>query len=289
MNDIKEILVKANYARKSNWLQAEKILQDGLEMYPQSDELSVELADLYFRNRYYRQAIKTCQSALMYHDRNDLIKIIANSFLSLKEYRIAIDYYQKISNEKPEILYNMAVAYARLNKHEKAIELINKVIEYDIKTPVPYILLAELYLSTKKYKEVISCCNRAESISGISGDILFIRGMAWLAQKNLLKAYWDFHLGEGFKISNPEYYRSYGIVCEGIGKTDQAISLLKKAIDYAPDRPGSYLELFRIYFSNNMLTEATDLLQQARDALPSDFPLTIMYNQIIDRLTESHH
>jgi len=275
--------------RSTNWLQAEKLLLDNLRKYPESEELAIELADIYFGKKYYRRAINICQNALLYSDNEELINIIANSFLCLGEYQIALSYYNRLQNESPELLYNKAVTLARTGQLDEAIEIARRVTEYNIKSPVPYILLAELYFYKKDFKRAVSCCSQAQSIAGISGDICYLRGMAWLAQKNILKAYWDFHQGEIFSIENPEYYRSYGIVCEGIGKTDKAIELLKKAILLAPDKPGSYLELFRIYLMNNMLELATELLHKARSSLPEDFPLTIMYNQIIGRLTESHH
>ncbi len=214
MEEIKRILVKVWYDRNRNWLQAEKSLQDNLHKYPESVELAIELADIYFGKKYYRRAINICQNALLHSDNEELINIIANSFLSLQEYQIALSYYNRLQKESPELLYNKAVALARTRQIDEAIEIARKVTEYNIKSPVPYILLAELYFNKKDFKMAVSSCTQAQNIAGISGDICYLRGMAWLAQKNILKAYWDFHQGEIFSIENPEYYRSYGIVCE---------------------------------------------------------------------------
>ncbi|MCF7913334.1 MAG: tetratricopeptide repeat protein [Candidatus Cloacimonetes bacterium] len=287
MEEIKKVLVKARHARKINWLKAQKLLSESLKIYPESAELAIELADIYFQQRLYRQAINTCQTALLYTDNEELLIIIANCFLSMREYHIANSYFQRVKQESPELLYNQAVSLARTKQFEEAIRIAQKVVDYRIKSPVPYILLAELYYNQKEYHKAISCCNQAQVIAGLSSDVCFLRGMSWLAQQNLLKAYWDFHQGEIFKIGNSEYYRSYGIVCEGIGKTDKAIELLRKAIDIAPQKPGAYLELIRIYLVHNMLDSAGELLAAARNSLPEDFPLAIMYNRIIDGLTQS--
>lgn len=286
MEAVKEILTKVRYTRKMNWLHAEKLLKENLKRFPQSVELSLELADLYFKKKYYRRSISVSQNALLFSDRDEFIRNTANCFLALREYHLSLNYFNRVKKETPEQLYNKAIALARLKRLDESIKTAHKVIEYNLKSPVPYILLAELHFNKKEFKKTIYYCDQAESITGLCGDICFLRGMAWMAEKNLLKAYWDFHLGEVFDLKNPDYYRSFGIVCEGIGKTPKAIELLLKAIKLAPGRPGAYLELLRIYLLNNMLEDATDLLQQARDSLPGDFPLTMMYNQIIDRLTE---
>jgi len=288
MDEIRKILVKARHDRKVNWLQAQKLLSESLKKYPESAELTIELADIYFQKKRYRQAINVCQTALLSIDNEELIIIIANSFLSMREYHIANSYFQRIKQESPEILYNRAVTLARTKQFDEAIRYAQKVVAYKIKSPVPYILLAELYFNKKEYRKAINCCNRAEDISGLSSEVCFLRGMSWLAEQNLLKAYWDFHRGEMFKMQNSEYYRSYGIVCEGIGKTNKAIELLQRSIEIAPQKPGAYLELFRLFLAHNMLDSAGELLQTARNSLPEDFPLAIMYNKIIDRLTESH-
>lgn len=287
METVKEILVRARNLKRTNWLQAERILKQGLKEYPASEELYLELSELYFQKKYYRRAINICQNALL-HSRNDIfINRIGNCFLSLKEYHISLNYFEKIENVTPEQLYNKAVALAKLNRIDEALEAAFEVLEFHVKSPVPYILLGELYFNKKEFSRTVHYLDQAQKISGLSGDICFLRGMAWMGQKNLLKAYWDFHQGEVFKIQNPDYYRSYGIVCEGIGKLGKAIDLLRRAIELAPTRPGAYLELLRIYLMNSMLKAASDLMDQAREALPGDFPLTMMYNQIIDKLVDN--
>lgn len=288
MDDIKELLIKARFAKKKNWLKAQKILSEGLKKHPDSAEIALELANLYFMKKRYRQALNVSQNTLLYTESEELLIFIANCFLSMREYHVAVSYYDRIKRKSPELYYNRAVALARTKQFDEAEKYARNVLDYDVKSPVPHILMGEIYFNKKEFNQSIKCCNQAEAIGGLSSEICFLRGMSWLAQQNYLKAYWDFHKGEIFNMKNPEYYRSYGIVCEGIGKTDKAIELLQKAIKLAPDRPGAYLELIRVYLLHNMLDSVGELLHAARNSLPEDFPLAMMYNRIIDRLTEGH-
>ena len=288
MDEKKELLIQARFEEKRNWLKARKILSNGLKKSPESAELALELAKLYSKRKQYRRAISVCQNTLLYTDNEELLITIANCFLSMREYHVAVSYYKRIKRKSPELFYNRAVALARTKQFDEAVKYARYVLDYDVKSAVPHILLGELYFNKKEFNTAVKCCNQAEAIGGLSSEICFLRGMCWLAQQNYLKAYWDFHKGEIFKMRNPEYYRSYGIVCEGIGKTDKAIELLQEAIKIAPERPGAYLELIRVFLKHNMLDAAGELLQAARSSLPEDFPLAMMYNRIIDRLTEGH-
>jgi tetratricopeptide (TPR) repeat protein len=284
MEEIKKVIVKARHNRQINWLLAQKSLRDCLDMNPRSVELARELADLYYWNKKYRGAIAVCREALGYNEDETLTFIMANSFICIHDYTVALRYFNKLNHETPEILYNKAISYSRLGRADEAIHCAEKLIGYNLKTAVPYVLMAEMYLLRKDYKKVISSCRTAQSIAGLSGEICFLMGMAWLAQKNLLKAYWEFHLGEAFNYENPDYYRSYGIVCEGIGKTDKAIELLRRAISINPRRPEPYLELISIYLVNDRYELAHGLLLQAKKDLPDSFSVNILYSQMLDKL-----
>lgn len=289
MESSKEIIYQARYAKRHNWLQARNILERGLEENPGSEELAYELAMLYFNRNQFKLAIKACQRALLFESSDRLNYLSASSFLNLREYEIAIDYFNRIKEEFPEHLYNKAVALARLKRYEEAITLTEKVLSYGVKSQVPYVFLGELHYLKKEYKETINICNKAENIYGPSGELHFLRGMSWRALQNVLKAYWDFHKAEVFKIRNTEYYRNYGLVAEGLGKIEKAISLFRESIKCSPESIASYMELFRLYLSNDMLIEASSLLKQAKNSLPESFPLTVMYNRVLDKLQESNH
>lgn len=291
MEEIKTLLVEARHARRSNWLKCKLLLEEGIRQYPENRELAIELAHVYISKQKFSDAIRVCQKALLFNHDDNLCYIIASCFLNLREYAIALDYFDRIQSEFPEHLYNKAVALARCNRYDESIKLTKRVLDYRVKSVVPYLFLAELYLIKKDYKRSISICDRIESSFGLSGEVFFLRGLCWQSLGNQLRAYWDFHRGEIFRINKPEYYRNYGIVAEGIGKTEKAIELFKQAIEMAPESVGSYMELFRLYLSNNMLLEASDLLKKARNTLPESFPLTLMYNRVIDRLhqTDQRH
>jgi len=287
MEAVKKILIQARYEKSRNWLKARKLMEDGLQAFPGNEILTQELALLYVTQKKYNEAIKVCQKSLLIEHSDQLCYVIASCFLNLHEYQIAVDYFDRINKEFPEHLYNKAVALARCRRYDEAVTLAEKVLDYKVKSPVPSLFLAELSFIQKDYMKTVRICNQVEKRFGVSGELYFMRGMAWRALKNILRAYWEFHKAENFHVKNPEYYRIYGLVAEGIGKTEKAIELFGEAISRAPENVGAYMELFRLYLSNNMLEEATELLFKARDTLPESFPLTVMYNRVIDRLHDA--
>ena len=287
MNKIENILWQAKLQKNKNWLKVRKLLKEGLEEFPEEKELMLALADLYLSKKIYRKAIEQYQKALEL-DRNNEFTIfrIGNCFLSLNEYRIAIDYYEKLEKQFPELLYNLAFAYSKIGRVDKSLEILTNLLNFKVNSELPYLFLAELYFSKNKFKKAIEYIDKAEKSFGKRGTICYLRGLAYFQLRNWLKAYVEFQHAEKLKVGSFHFYRNFGLTCEKIGKTSEAINLILKSVKLSPLDPVGYIELIKIYLVHNRYMEAYSMVQLAKRNVPFSITLSMLYNQILKKINK---
>ena len=123
MDKIQNILWQAKYHRNKNWLQVSTLLKNGLNEFRDNKELLLALAELYMSKKLFRKAIEQYQLVLEQNENDEsVIFQIGNCFLSLREFRLALDYYNKIPDGYPELIYTTVFSYSKLGKTGKSIE-----------------------------------------------------------------------------------------------------------------------------------------------------------------------
>ncbi|MBN1327780.1 MAG: tetratricopeptide repeat protein [Candidatus Cloacimonetes bacterium] len=285
MDKINKVLFQVKYQKDKNWLKVKKLLLETISEYPENAQLYQALAELYFSKKLYSKAIGA-YTRLREIDKTDqeIPFKIANCFLSLREYKLAIDYYESSPIIFQELLYNKAYAYSRLGDYEQSIEIMKQLVKYPINSELPLIFLAELYFTQSNYHQAILYLNKAERMFGKQSTIFYLRGIAYSHLERWLKAYWEFKYADQMKMVNHHLYRGYGIACDKIGKTAEAIDLLLQSIKLSPKNTAGYLDLIRIYLENNRVMEAYTIIQHARKNLPASISLTLLYNQIMQKM-----
>lgn len=94
---LNNILWQAKMQLRTNWLEAKRILQTGLEMFPNNIELLLFMAEIYFSKKLFRKAIGTYHEVLRIEpDNESAIFQIANSFMAINEFKLAINYYDML-------------------------------------------------------------------------------------------------------------------------------------------------------------------------------------------------
>lgn len=285
MNEVEKILWQAKLQKKNNWIQVRKLLLEGIEQFPNEKALYYELGTLYESKKMFRKAINIYQKAIEIGDYDYRFFFrIGNCFIALNQFSIAVDYYERITDPFPEILYNKAYAYSRIGRTERAISILKKVLEYPMVSKIPYIFLAELYFSQREYDKVIYYIDIAEKKFGNQNTFHYLRGLAYSHKKYWLKTYYEFQQAEKLNFESSVFFRSYGIACEKIGKTEKGIELLLKSIKLDPLDPTNYIELINIYLSHGKLMEAYDLVKISQKNIPISFTLSLLGKQIERRL-----
>ena len=289
MDKIENLLWQVKFEIKHNWLRARNLLREAIREHPDIPELQITLADLYQSKKLYRKAINEYQQALpLSPQQSSLLFRIGNCFLSLGDYKIALSYYSQLADDFPELIYNKAFALSKLNRTDEAVEVLEKMFSqnYQISSEIPYIFLAEMYYTRQEFEKTIKCLDTAEQNFGKRASIFYLRGVTYFNLTYWLKAYLEFQNAAKMKVETAHFYKNYGLSCEKIGKTTQAIDLLLLSIKMAPLDAGGYIELIKIYLNHGSVIEAYTIAQHAKRNIPYSITLSLLYDQILQKM---HH
>jgi len=264
-SDLNNIIHQAQFEADKNWIKASVILQKAIEEFPSEKKLYNELGNLYFKKGIFDKAIEVYEQGIRIDDSDsDLIYKTAYCLLLDGEFEKSIEYFDMIGEKIPEAIYNKAIALYKMNRGYKAIETLEELIKDNQHSNRPYILLGKIYLEYERYRNALAMCNQALGLFGNCKDLYYIRGVANFHLKKWMPAYLDFELSEKDSAESPVFYRIYAMVCEKIGMTDKAISLLKTCIKQFPKSDGAYFDMIRILIIHNRHQEALDLSRKTK-------------------------
>lgn len=285
MADLKKlnnILWQAKMHLNTNWLEAKRVLQTGLEEFPKNTELLLFMAEIYFSKRLFRKAVGVYHEILRIEPDNETaIFQIANAFMAINEYKLAINYYDMLYDNFPELLYNKAYAYSKVGRNERSIEILENIFNFKISSLLPYIFLAELYFLAGRHEDSINTLEKAQQKFGKRGNICYLKGLAYYNLKNVLKAYMEFESADKLNVRSANFYKNYALTCNKIGKIEKAIELLEDGIKKNPFDPIVYIELIQIYLEHDRYEEAFSIAQISQKNLPYSVTLTMLYDKIL--------
>ena len=149
---LQALLVKAdiyqteglNESAELSLLQAEKIAPDEII-------IQFALAEFYFANQSYHQAIPRYRSLLLKGEREisrvDLVARIGVAYAQIGNYENAVGYLEQIKPEQMTLdtQFQLGVLYQENGRENEAIKLLNNILEADPKYTSIYPLLGQVY------------------------------------------------------------------------------------------------------------------------------------------------
>ncbi len=290
MNEIDKILWQVRFEEKRNWLKAKRILQKGLRSYPRNKKLVSRLGKLYQAQRLYNKAIEVYLQILQNNPSDEkIIFQLANCYLLQKEYRLALNQLKKINSSFPELHYNRAYAYSKLEYFQQAIAELEQINMDATLNELPIIFQAELNFINRNYEKALKLLDKAEKKFGEKGTIYYLRGLINVNKRHYLKAFVEFKYAEKMRIDNIHFLRNYAYTCEQIGKDNKAIEVLLLCLKKAPFDIKAHIDLGKLYLKLDRVFEAYSIIEQAKRNLPFSVSLAMLLNQIkekIDKLEE---
>lgn len=271
MDKLKRVLFKAQSNKKTNWLLSKNVLEEAIKEFPNEKQIYLELAELLNSKKSYAKAIKNYQKALVYDKNNsDILFKIGTCFLNLNEFPLALDYYNQINDDFPELIYNKAFALSKINKIDQSIEYLKELIEKGTSNDVPYLFLSELYYTQGLFKKSIEILDKAERIFGKKGAIFFIKGSAYSQMENWLQAVDNYSKAYKLNFIYPNFYRNYALALEKIGNIGRAIKMLKKNLEDTNKDFQSYFHIITLYIAKHDYKNAKEYIEKAKELANPD-------------------
>ena len=234
------------YAGMQDYPQAIRYLQESLNALPNEANIHAELAEAHSALgnvpdaiSHYRQALRKDQGSLLYKSK------LGQLLLSQREFTEAYALFGLIREVDSTNLLNnkyLAVAAARTNHSDEAIELLEEVLEINPRDIGSYMSLSGLYNQDKKYTRANDVISRGlEQFPG-NKSLLLRLAQNLYNQHNFADA---LPVYEEWLQTNALYFdvrKEYGITLYLNKQEDKALQILEPALEEVPNDP--YVALY---------------------------------------------
>ncbi len=165
---------------------------------------------------------------------------------------------------------NLGLAYANSKQYERAEQYLLKAIaigqddknsNFASPTRIKYLSMAHdnlgmVYRELRNYPKALSEAQHALELDPLRPDPLITIGIVHTRMNNHGMAYEFFQKAAGLGLNTVDLYNNWAVSSFNLGKTDQAIRLLRQALAMDPEHPESHYNLGIAYSSLGMLEEA---------------------------------
>ena len=234
------------YAGMQDYPQAIRYLQESLNALPNEANIHAELAEAHSALgnvpdaiSHYRQALRKDQGSLLYKSK------LGQLLLSQREFTEAYALFGQIREVDSTNLLNnkyLAVAAARTNHSDEAIELLEEVLEINPRDIGSYMSQSGLYNQDKKYTRANDVISRGlEQFPG-NNSLLLRLAQNLYNQHNFADA---LPVYEEWLQTNALYFdvrKEYGITLYLNKQEDKALQILEPALEEVPNDP--YVALY---------------------------------------------
>lgn len=212
-----------------------------------TETLSV-IAEFYFKNGFYPDAIKFFRYMLKNHDASPHIyQKIGYSYQSIGKYREALKNYSRYELVDDSDLWNlkqMAQCYRSLRNHDKAIEYYQHAQELSPQSVQLCLNLGHCYLDKADYDNALKQYYKADFMTGAKQRAW--RPIAWcsfITGKNEQAAgYYEKIVTEDSPTSQD--YLNYGHLHQSIGEVGKAIEMYRKSLELEGHNVDTFTKLY---------------------------------------------
>jgi tetratricopeptide (TPR) repeat protein len=263
------------------------------EFDPRSAVIGERLAEMYAKSQRIRAAVTEAQDILK-RDPDNLAarRLLARIYLrtlgNLDPSVSQRDTLTRAAEQLEEILKRdpddseaalwLARLYRLRNEHEKALDLLHKLVEAQPDNEDAVQQYAQLLLDMGKNSEAASVLEHSAAQSN-NAELLGLLGEAYLQAKEYDKAEKTFQHAMDLDARDTTYRRKLARTLAAAGKQKEALEQYLKLIEMEPEEPENYLRAAQIYRQQNELDEAEDLLAKAREQAPGN--LEVLYNEAL--------
>jgi tetratricopeptide (TPR) repeat protein len=219
------------------------------------------------------------QMALSFNAEQPVTQSLLGDILTdMKSYEAAIAAFEKIPQSSPLRIYadtEIAINYQRLDKGKEAVDRLKSVLSKEPRNLDAWTSLGNIHRVSGNNAEAVIAYGKAAELLSPTGDgnwqLFYNRGVSYDHLKDFEKSEADFR--KAMKISGDEpsvlNYLGYSLIDRG-QKLDEAIAMVKKAVDLRPNDGYIVDSLGWAYYTIGDYDQAVGFLERAVDLNPGD-------------------
>lgn len=273
---------KAHY-RQQNIKQAIADMEQALALDKEEMDYYLALAEYYMTLGQSGRARETLEKMLLlYPDQPDGLIMMAEIFFFTKQYREAMTYLnhvQEVNPYKPKTYYVKGLMYKETGDTAKAIEQMQKALEYDPDYYAACLDLGRLYQYSDPNASA-AYYERAKKIAPLSIEVRHHLAQLYQAYGKYQAALDEYRglLAEVDSTYTEAHYNMGYIYLVELGRYDQAISSFSKAIEQEAD-------YYQAYYNRGLAHEQKGLKSKARQDYEQALRIKNDFRPAIDGLS----
>lgn len=174
----------------------------------------------------------------------------------LKMYDVAFDEIKNVDSKDPDFYLLDAQIHRDLKEFDKAIEQLDKAIQFDNKDIKIYFLKAGILTKLKDFKGAIDLYDKILEINSKDHHAHFYKGQLYLKMTDYEEALKEIDNAIFF---NPENYFYYGtksaILCDNLNRLEEALDTVNEGLKIEADAEGllhnKFIILFKLTYKSN--------------------------------------
>lgn len=269
MSEQNNTFLRALELARTNWVHAIHILRGAADENPDDVRFQIAMGDIFASRNVYDKALQHYLVALSVDPGNQQVSaLVANSYLSNGDYRLALAYYKKILKPTDDLLYNKSIAEAFLGKHEDCIATLLEILPRFSSHPFIYYLLVEQHYYLGENQKALDYIEAGKRRAGENMQLYLLSALVYANMKRYLLAYYQFLLADNLNpIQNPDHLLHYGKSAHESGLWQEAISIYERVTDRHPYISAAWAEIIRIYIEKEDYKLAKKYLNKAKKTL----------------------
>jgi tetratricopeptide (TPR) repeat protein len=158
-----------SYYYLNDFQNAEKYFVQALKINSTLSELYINLADVYYKQKLYAEAIDLLQIGIIENPENTVLKhYLARIYMEDFQHDLAIDELDAILEKEPDnydAYYDLGRVYFELGNYDSAIECFENILEYKDDNAWIYYYLGEAYEANDEINKALSNFLKATAVN----------------------------------------------------------------------------------------------------------------------------
>lgn len=140
--------------------EAETLLTTIEKLEPSNQEIYIQRATIYSKNKNHHESIRILNKALdLTDDPQEIWCLLAMEYMVIEDYKAAKDYFKRCITSDPDdyqVLYNLLYCLDFLKENSEAIEILNQLLEYNPYNEIAWLEMGKQYLQLNQQEEALS-------------------------------------------------------------------------------------------------------------------------------------
>jgi Tfp pilus assembly protein PilF len=230
---------------EEKFLHAVQFYRRILTADPRCEDAYFELSTVFTRMKNRTAAEQVLEEALRNCGENTgVVFAVGTFYLQQGDSAKALEFFKKLESvRKPDVYFNMGLAYAHQDNPRYAEKYFRLTYNYDSGFPKIQEILGELLLQRKAYGEAISFLRRALELDPYSWVAHYLLGQSYIGIYNWKEALGEFTLSIDMGADEAQVWQRCGQCLLQLRRYDEAEQYLNKALGLDPQLAATYVDV----------------------------------------------